>query len=214
MQNLDELIRSLAKLPPEAQKYADDLIASTTSLAWIASVGPQTAAYFSPADILLYGGQGGGGKTDLGLGLAFTAHRRSLILRRQYTDLASIIERALEINSTRAGFNGSPPPKLTTTDGRLIRFGANRMLGDEQSWQGQPFDLKVFDEACQFLEAALDGRRTAGQGAACHQPAIVGRGRFHHRHVPAVAGRDASESGQTWRVAVLRDRAGRDRTGS
>jgi hypothetical protein len=155
MQNLDELIRSLAKLPPEAQKYADDLIASTTSLAWIASVGPQTAAYFSPADILLYGGQGGGGKTDLGLGLAFTAHRRSLILRRQYTDLASIIERALEINSTRAGFNGSPPPKLTTTDGRLIRFGANRMLGDEQSWQGQPFDLKVFDEACQFLEAQI-----------------------------------------------------------
>jgi hypothetical protein len=155
MHSLDDLIGSLAKIPPEAQKYADDLIASTTSLAWIASVGPQTAAYFSPADILLYGGQGGGGKTDLGLGLAFTAHRRSLILRRQYTDLASIIERALEVNGTRAGFNGSPPPKLTTTDGRLIRFGANRMLGDEQSWQGQPFDLKVFDEACQFLEAQI-----------------------------------------------------------
>jgi hypothetical protein len=155
MHSLDSLIASLAKLPPDAQKHAEDLIAATTSLAWIASVGPQTAAYFSLADILLYGGQGGGGKTDLGLGLAFTAHQRSLILRRQYTDLASLIERALEINGTRDGFNGSPPPKLTTTDGRLIRFGANRMLGDEQSWQGQPFDLKVFDEACQFLEAQI-----------------------------------------------------------
>jgi len=155
MQNLDDLIRSLAKLPAEEQKNAQDLIASTTSLAWIASVGPQTAAYFSPADVLLYGGQGGGGKTDLGLGLAFTAHQRSLILRRQYTDLASIIERAIEINGTRDGFNGSPPPKLNTNDGRLIRFGANRLLGDEQSWQGQPFDLKVFDEACQFLEAQI-----------------------------------------------------------
>jgi len=31
---------------------------------------------------LFYGGQAGGGKTDLGLGLALTVHKRALILRR------------------------------------------------------------------------------------------------------------------------------------
>lgn len=155
MSALDELIGRLATLPAAEQKHVDDLVATTSDLKWIPSPGPQTDAYFSKADILLYGGQGGGGKSDLGLGLAFTQHRRSLIIRRQYTDLASLIERALEINGTRDGFNGSPPPKLNTSDDRLVRFGANRMLGDEQSWQGQPFDLKVFDEACQFLEAQI-----------------------------------------------------------
>lgn len=133
----------------EVKRLAEDV---TRGMKWLPNAGPQTKAYFCPADVLLYGGQGGGGKSDLGLGLAFTAHEKSLILRRQYTDLGALIDRALEINGSREGFNGSPPPKLTTADNRLIRFGANQRLGDEQSWQGQPFDLKVFDEACQHLE--------------------------------------------------------------
>lgn len=118
---------------------------------WSPNFGPQTEASMSLADLLLYGGQGGGGKSDLGLGLAFTQHRRSLILRRKYTDLGGLIDRAIEINGSRKGFNGAPPPKLRTDDNRLIQFGANQFLGDEQNWQGQPYDLKVFDEAVQFL---------------------------------------------------------------
>lgn len=153
MESIDDLVRRLAALPDQGE--IDQLAATTIGQSWIPNLGPQTAAMLSLADILLYGGQGGGGKTDLGLGLAFTQHRRSLILRRQYVDLASIIERALEISGTRDGYNGSPPPKLVTPDDRLIRFGANRNLGDEQSWQGQPFDFKYFDEACQFLEAQI-----------------------------------------------------------
>lgn len=93
--------------------------------------------------------------TDLVLGLAFTQHKRSLILRRKYTDLGSLIDRAVSINGTRKGFNGSPPPKLKTVDGRLIQFGANQFLGDEHSWQGNPMDLKAFDEACQFAESQI-----------------------------------------------------------
>lgn len=119
---------------------------------WIPNQGPQTDAYFSQADVLLYGGQGGGGKSDLGIGLAFTAHRRSLILRRKYANLGSLTERAIEINGSRDGFNGSPPPLLRTADGRYIQFAGNQHLGDEQDWQGQPFDFKMFDEAVQFLE--------------------------------------------------------------
>lgn len=153
---LGQIVASLSALPPEKRKEVEEAALSfTQGRKWLPNPGAQTEAFFSKADIMLYGGSGGGGKSDLGLGLAFTEHRRSLILRRQYTDLGALIERALEINGNRQGFNGSPPPKLTAADGRLIRFGANQHLGDEQSWQGQPFDLKVFDEACQFLEAQV-----------------------------------------------------------
>lgn len=153
---LDELLARLNGLDPKARAEVEKAALEVTKgMRWLPNPGPQTEAYFSPAQILLYGGQGGGGKSDLGLGLAFTAHRRSLILRRKYANLGSLTERALEINGSRNGYNGSPPPLLRTEDGRYIQFAGNQHLGDEQDWQGQPFDLKVFDEATQFLEAQV-----------------------------------------------------------
>lgn len=150
---LEELLGKLNGLDEASkQELAKEVDEATAEMLWIPNPGPQTNAYFSPADVLLYGGQGGGGKTDLGLGLAFTAHHRSLILRRQYTNLIGLTDRAIAINGTRKGYSGSPPPRLTTADGRILQFGANAHLGDEQAWQGQPFDLKYFDEASQFLE--------------------------------------------------------------
>lgn len=150
---LDELIAKLGALPEAERKVVEAAAAeATVGMKWIPTPGPQTEAYFSKADVLLYGGQGGGGKSDLGIGLAFTAHRRSLILRRKYANLGSLTERAIEINGSRDGFNGSPPPLLRTADGRYIQFAGNQHLGDEQDWQGQPFDFKMFDEAVQFLE--------------------------------------------------------------
>ena len=69
--------------------------------------------------------------------------------------MSGLIDRAKEINGGSDGFNGTPPPKPVTRDGRLIMFGANQRPGDEQDFQGIPFDLKVFDEAAQFLEAQI-----------------------------------------------------------
>lgn len=156
---LDDILAGLGALP-EAERKAviEEATRATAHMPWLPNSGPQTDAYFSPADVLLYGGQGGGGKSDLGLGLAITAHRRSLILRRKYTNLGALTERALEINGSRDGFNGSPPPLLRTAIGgmkRYIQFAGCQHLGDEQDWQGQPFDLKVFDEATQFLEQMI-----------------------------------------------------------
>ena len=65
------------------------------------------------------------------------------------------MDRALEIHGSRKGFNGSPPPRLVTADDRIIQFAGCQHSGDEQDWQGQPFDLKVFDEAVQFLETQI-----------------------------------------------------------
>ena len=150
---LDELLAKIEVLPEkEREALKAEAVKATQGMRWIPNPGPQTDAYFCKADVLLYGGQGGGGKSDLLLGLALTSHQRSLIMRRQYTDLGALTERAIKINGGRDGFNGSSPPKLRTKDGRLIEFGACAKLGDEQHWQGQPHDLLGFDEAVQFLE--------------------------------------------------------------
>lgn len=152
---LDELTARLTAMPEaDRQETIKLAVNATKDMKWIPNPGPQTDAYFCKADILLYGGQGGGGKSDLGLGLAFTAHKRSLILRRKYANLSALTERAIKINGTRDGFNGSPPPLLRTGD-RYIQFGANQRAGDEEDWQGHAFDLKYFDEATQFLESQV-----------------------------------------------------------
>ncbi len=153
---LDDLLVDLGALKPADKKEIVDLaLAATKGMKWIPNPGPQTDAYFCPADILLYGGQGGGGKSDLGLGLAFTGHQRSLVLRRKYANLSALTERAIAINKTRDGFNGSPPPLLRTDDGRYIQFAGNQHAGDEEDWQGHAFDFKYFDEATQFLESQI-----------------------------------------------------------
>lgn len=153
-QVLDELMASLDGLPEAERKALYERAAvATHGYKWLPSPGAQTRAYFCPADVLLYGGMGGGGKSDLGLGLAFTAHKRSLILRRKYANLSALTERAIEINGTRSGYNGSPPPLLRTEDGRYIQFAGNQHLGDEQDWQGHPFDFKCVGKGTPVLLA-------------------------------------------------------------
>src|SRR3954468_4307276 len=155
MSLLEELLVKLDALSPEdRQAVKADALAATKDMKWVPNPGPQTEAYFCTADVLLYGGQGGGGKSDLGLGLAFTAHQRSLIMRRKYANLSALTERAISINGSRDGFNGSPPPLLRTGT-RYIQFAGNQHAGDEEDWQGHAFDLKYFDEATQFLESQI-----------------------------------------------------------
>jgi hypothetical protein len=153
---LEELIGKLGALPPADKKAViADAMAVTANMKWVPNPGAQTDAYFCKADVMLYGGAGGGGKSDLGLGLAFTAHKRSLVMRRKYANLSALTERAIAINGSRNGYNGSPPPLLRTDDGRYIQFAGNQHAGDEEDWQGHAFDLKYFDEATQFLESQI-----------------------------------------------------------
>jgi hypothetical protein len=156
---LDEVLARIQGFTPEQKAQAHHIASTMTGGLdpWLLDPRnqPQIDAFFSTADILLYGGQAGGGKTDLILGLAFTAHERSLVMRRKYTDLGAMIERATEINGSRDGLNRSPPPKFRTANGKMIDFGAANHLGDEQSWQGQPHDLLAFDEVVQFLESQV-----------------------------------------------------------
>jgi hypothetical protein len=153
--NLDEIAERIARLPKEIRdEIAGAAVEATAPLKWMPHAGPQQEAYFSKADILLYGGQAGGGKTSLILGLALTAHRRSLVMRQEYTELGYITGEAIKINGTRAGFNGSNPPSLRTADGRFIQFSGAKLETLEKS-MGQPFDLKAFDEAVHFPEEVI-----------------------------------------------------------
>ena len=151
MDALADIEGRLAALP-EGEREALKALVLDRRPKWVPNPGPQTEAYFSPADVLLYGGAGGGGKSSLLTGLALTQHRRSLLMRRHYVDLNALTEDALLFHGTRSGFSGAPPPRLRTDDGRLIEFGAVANPGDEQHWQGQPHDLLGIDEATQFVE--------------------------------------------------------------
>src|SRR5690242_16616814 len=80
--SIDQLAAMLAsKSPKELQELAAAIPQQFQR--WAPQPGPQSLAYFSEADELLYGGAAGGGKTDLLLGLATTQHKRSVIFRNQ-----------------------------------------------------------------------------------------------------------------------------------
>lgn len=124
-------------------------------LNWQPLPGPQSLAYDCAADVVLYGGAAGGGKTDLALGKALTKHQRALILRREYPQLESMIERSKEIYDPYGGFNESKGFWRCEFAGKrqIIRFGSVQYEKDLKKYQGRPNDLLVFDEAANFPAA-------------------------------------------------------------
>lgn len=169
---LDEMLEQFGKMPESAQKQISQKASEfTKSLKWMPNPGPQTDAYFSEADCLLYGGEPGGGKSQLLLGLAFNCHQRSLVMRRKYADLDRLTEDAIKINGSREGYSGAPPPKLKISDTQIINFRAAQYVGDEQSTMGQGRDLLAIDEATHFAESQIrflmGWVRTETEGQRC-----------------------------------------------
>jgi hypothetical protein len=109
-------------------------------------------AYLSPADELFYGGAAGGGKSDLLIGLALTAHSKSIIFRREYPQLKDIVERSREIIGSQGRFNGQANIWRRLPGGRTLEFGAVQYEEDVNKYQGRPHDLKAFDELPNFTE--------------------------------------------------------------
>jgi len=108
-------------------------------------------------DEMFYGGAGGGGKTDLALGLAITKHKRSLILRREASDLDGIISRSQEIIGDQGRFNASPSTLTwrNLPNGGTIRFGGCKNEKDKVGYAGRPRDFIAFDEGPQFYESIV-----------------------------------------------------------
>lgn len=128
-------------------------ITPSTKVSWTPQRGAQSLAYYCEADEIFYGGEPGGGKTDLLLGLALTAHRRSLILRRESTQLEAIKVRLLELT----GISPSTRYKLNNS---IIALGGCKDERTKYKYQGQPHDLKAFDEVNQFSQTQYEYIKT------------------------------------------------------
>ena len=145
----------LRRLPP--QRRLDAYLASKKAApVWKPNPGedgqpnPQELALQSPADEVFFGGAAGGGKTDLLLGAAFTRHKRSAVFRRVYPNLKGIINRSIEIQGSDDNYNRAE--KEWRLPGQYIQFAAVQHEDDKKKWQGQPHDLKAFDEITEFTK--------------------------------------------------------------
>src|SRR5918996_3192061 len=151
----------------------EDIPEPTDTLLWTPhpTNQPQCEAYDSPADILGYGGAGGGGKTDLILGLAVTRHSVSKIFRREAKQLRDMWERSREI----IGYNGKSNENLGTwrnlPGGRRIDLLGVKDDEDVEKHRGRPADLFAFDEATEFTETQirflLGWNRSVIEGQRC-----------------------------------------------
>lgn len=144
MDALAELEAMIRGLDSHERADLDKLIADELKRPWLPNPGPQSDAYYSLADLLLYGGAAGGGKTDLIVGLVLGEHKRSVIFRRAYGELSDIAERFLDVNRSRLGFNGQDM-RYRQGD-MLVEFGALEKPGSEKAWRGRAHDLICFDE--------------------------------------------------------------------
>lgn len=143
MSTLDDLLAAFGVMTPEERARIEaDANELTKDRIWVPNIGPQTDAFFCDADELFYGGQAGGGKTDLIIGLAITDHQRSLLLRRQNADTTAIADRLEEMSGRRSG----PSDKV-------IDIAGCQLERDKQKWKGRPHDLIGFDEISDFTES-------------------------------------------------------------
>jgi hypothetical protein len=170
MSALSELIASIEAADAPSRQKAEEIARKIKGdKVWSPNDGPQWDAYFSEADEILYGGTAGGGKSDLLLGLALTAHEKTIIFRRQYGDLRSLVDRSVEIVGHSNGLNRQN--LVFRVGGRMIEFGAMQHEDDKQNYKGRPHDLVAFDELSDFsaaqYEFVIGWNRSATPGQRC-----------------------------------------------
>jgi len=170
--SLKEILDVLEGVPAEEEELLNAMVnESVKEQIWVPNPGPQTEAYFCKADELFYGGQAGGGKTDLGIGLALTAHTRSLILRRTSKEVNELVDRMEAIIGNRDGWGGIQAGVWRRPYGKLVALGGCNEEKDKQKYKGIPRDLYYFDEVSDFersqYEFIIAWNRTVTKGQRC-----------------------------------------------
>lgn len=148
---LSELLDALAVLPPDERQAVDrEVLENTAKLIFVPQEGPQTEAYLSQADIILFGGEPGGGKTALECGLALNdEHKRALIVRKNFVDLDGVLHTLDNIVGRPRCWQGGNRPRYDKPNGGVIDFMG---MGSFEGKQGNPHDLICVDEAAQIAE--------------------------------------------------------------
>lgn len=168
--DLQDILAALDGLPPEQRAAVErEAVAATSGFVWVPNPGPQTQCYYTEADETLFGGEPGGGKSQVGIGLALTSHERSLLLRRTNKEASKFVGEIEEILGTRDGFNGQRDE--WRLPGRHIDIGGVQHEDDKQKYKGDPHDLIFFDELTDFSESQFmfitQWNRSTTKGQRC-----------------------------------------------
>src|ERR1700722_11313930 len=149
--NYADALARVKSLDAKGKAEFDKIAARELAAHWLPDPRnePQLQAYYSDAELMLFGGGAGGGKTDLVCGVALNNHQNSVIFRKKSTDLRGIEDRILAL-AGHEGWNGSL--KTLRRDGKLLELGHLEKPGSEESWRGRPHDFIGFDEGAQLAK--------------------------------------------------------------
>lgn len=151
MSLLDEIAEKLSIMPAESKaQLVKSMKPLMAKMRFVPLPGPQTQAYLSKADVLLYGGQAGGGKSFLLMGLASQEHTRSIVFRRESSQTDGLEEAGKQIIGDSARFNGTDL-EWSWGSGRSLKLAGMKDPGDWNKHAGRERDLFGFDEAGEFL---------------------------------------------------------------
>lgn len=170
--DLSQLEAVIANLTGEQRKELEELAAAELAKPFLPNPGPQTAALLSEADILLYGGQAGGGKSALEIGTFFDAHYSGLVLRREAVQLDGLIEFCKQIGEPHFGkFVGGNENVFKRNDGGRLKFAGLNQPDDWRKHAGNAKDYLAFDEAGEFLKeqvfSLIGWLRSTREGQRC-----------------------------------------------
>ena len=113
---------------------------------------PQQVAFDIDCHETLFGGQAGGGKSDFLLGLALMKHHRSIIFRRELSQMQPMIMRSKELIGENGRFNENRNIWREMPGGKTLQFGGVQHEKDKRRYQGHAHDLKCFDEITELTK--------------------------------------------------------------
>ena len=168
---LEDLLTKLGTLSDKDRAQVErEALEATQHMKWVPNPGPQTDAYLSEADILLYGGQAGGGKTHLELGIGINDATSGIIFRRELTQTDGLEKEGKAIVGLDAGFNGVDHEWTWQGVDKTLKLGGMRGPDDWQPHAGRERDYIGFDEGGEFLEvqvASIMAWMRAAPGKRC-----------------------------------------------